>query len=167
MSVPEAELPDVLLAPSLWNIDQIEKMVDGRCKVIHLPPPTDTTLFENVNPEHSIFSEEIFGPVLSMMHPKNLGEAIQWINKLHYGNGATIFTSNGAYSRQFVQGVKCGMLGVNVGVPAAMALFPFSGWNDSFYGDLHMQGTEGVMFYTRQKVVLSRWDSTYQRQMGW
>jgi malonate-semialdehyde dehydrogenase (acetylating) / methylmalonate-semialdehyde dehydrogenase len=125
------------------------------------------TLFENVSPEHSIFSEEIFGPVLSMLHPKNLEEAIGWINKLNYGNGATIFTGSGADARQFVQGVKCGMLGVNVGVPAAMALFPFSGWNDSFYGDLHMQGTEGIMFYTRQKVVLSRWDSTYQRQMGW
>jgi malonate-semialdehyde dehydrogenase (acetylating) / methylmalonate-semialdehyde dehydrogenase len=125
------------------------------------------TLFENVSTNHSIFSEEVFGPVLSMMHPKNIEEAISWVNKLNYGNGATLFTNSGADARQFTQGIKCGMLGINVGVPAAMSIFPFSGWNDSFYGDLHMQGTEGVMFYTRQKIVLSRWDSTYQRQMGW
>jgi malonate-semialdehyde dehydrogenase (acetylating)/methylmalonate-semialdehyde dehydrogenase len=125
------------------------------------------TLFENVATSHSIFSEEIFGPVLSMMNPKNIEEAISWVNKLNYGNGATLFTNSGADARQFTQGIQCGMLGINVGVPAAMSIFPFSGWNESFYGDLHMQGTEGVMFYTRQKIVLSRWDSTYQRQMGW
>jgi malonate-semialdehyde dehydrogenase (acetylating)/methylmalonate-semialdehyde dehydrogenase len=125
------------------------------------------TLFENVSVNDSIFREEIFGPVLSMMHPKNIEEAIAWVNKLNYGNGATLFTNSGADAHQFTHGIKCGMLGINVGVPAAMSIFPFSGWNDSFYGDLHMQGTEGVMFYTRQKLVLSRWDSTYQRQMGW
>jgi len=125
------------------------------------------TLIEEITPEHGIFREEIFGPVLSLLHPQNLEEAIDWINRLDYGNGATIFTNSGADARQFAQGVKCGMLGVNVGVPAAMSVFPFSGWNDSFYGDLHMQGTEGVMFYTRQKVILSRWDSNYQRHQGW
>ena len=115
----------------------------------------------------SIFSEEIFGPVLSMLNPKNIDEAIQWINSLNYGNGATIFTSNGGAARKFSRGIKCGMVGVNVGVPAPMSLFPFSGWNDSFYGDLHMQGLEGIMFYARQKVVLSRWDNMYQRKSGW
>lgn len=125
------------------------------------------TLFEHVTPNMSIFSEEIFGPVLSMLNPKNIDEAIQWLNSLNYGNGATIFTSNGGAARKFTRDIKCGMVGVNVGVPAPMSLFPFSGWNDSFYGDLHMQGTEGIMFYTRQKVVLSRWDNMYQRKSGW
>lgn len=145
----------------------VKLLRDGRQNIPSRGFFVGPTLFENVNPSHRIFSEEIFGPVLSLLHPQNLEEAIQWINRLNYGNGATIFTSNGANACQFVQGVKCGMLGINVGVPAAMSIFPFSGWNDSFYGDLHMQGVEGVQFYTRQKVVLSRWDNTYQRQMGW
>ncbi|HUK81508.1 MAG TPA: CoA-acylating methylmalonate-semialdehyde dehydrogenase [Verrucomicrobiae bacterium] len=125
------------------------------------------TLFDNVNPEMKIARDEIFGPVLSMLRPKTLEEAIDWANRSGYGNGATIFTSSGKYARDFARGVHCGMIGVNVGVPAPMALFSFSGWNRSFYGDLHVQGTEGVMFYTRQKLVLSRWDKAYQRQFGW
>jgi malonate-semialdehyde dehydrogenase (acetylating)/methylmalonate-semialdehyde dehydrogenase len=78
-----------------------------------------------------------------------------------------IFTQNGSAARKFAREVRCGMVGVNVGVPAPMALFSFSGWNRSFFGDLHVQGIEGVMFYTRQKVVLSRWDSQYERRLGW
>lgn len=125
------------------------------------------TLFEQVEPSMSVFQEEIFGPVLAMLNPKNIEEAVTWLNSLGYGNGATIFTSSGASARKFTRSIKCGMVGVNVGVPAPMSLFPFSGWNDSFYGDLHMQGVEGIMFYTRQKVVLSRWDNTYQGKSGW
>lgn len=125
------------------------------------------TLFDNVTPEMDLFSEEIFGPVLSMMRPSSLEEAIGWMRKTPYGNGATIFTGSGAAARQFVREMPCGMIGVNVGVPAPMPLFSFSGWNQSFYGDLHVQGMEGVLFYTRQKVVLSRWDSNYYRQQGW
>jgi malonate-semialdehyde dehydrogenase (acetylating)/methylmalonate-semialdehyde dehydrogenase len=125
------------------------------------------TLFDKVNPEMKIARDEIFGPVLSMLRPKTLEEAIEWANRSGYGNGATIFTSSGKYARDFARGVQCGMIGVNVGVPAPMALFSFSGWNRSFYGDLHVQGTEGVMFYTRQKLILSRWDQGYQRQFGW
>jgi malonate-semialdehyde dehydrogenase (acetylating)/methylmalonate-semialdehyde dehydrogenase len=86
---------------------------------------------------------------------------------LSFGNGASIFTSSGAAARQFVREMQAGMLGVNIGVPAPMALFSFSGWNHSFFGDLHVQGIEGIMFYTRQKCVLSRWDSDYVRAMGW
>lgn len=77
---------------------------------------------------------------------KTLDEAIATMNRLRFGNGATIFTANGAAARQFTREIRCGMVGVNVGVPAPMALFPFSGWNQSFFGDLHVQGTEGVMF---------------------
>jgi len=125
------------------------------------------TLFDNVNPDMKIARDEIFGPVLSMLRPRTIEEAIEWANRSGYGNGATIFTSSGKYARDFARGVQCGMIGVNVGIPAPMAIFSFSGWNRSFYGDLHVQGTEGVMFYTRQKLVLSRWDKGYQRQFGW
>jgi malonate-semialdehyde dehydrogenase (acetylating)/methylmalonate-semialdehyde dehydrogenase len=124
-------------------------------------------LVDHVKPSMKLFTEEIFGPVLSMVRAQTLEEAIATMNGLSYGNGASIFTSSGAASRQFVREMQAGMLGVNVGVPAPMALFSFSGWNDSFFGDLHVQGIEGVMFYTRQKCVLSRWDKSYVRAMGW
>ncbi len=125
------------------------------------------TLIDHVEPRMSLFTEEIFGPVLSMLRPKTLDEALAWMNRVRYGNGASIFTSSGASARQFVREIQCGMLGINVGVPAPMALFSFSGWNQSFFGDLHVQGVEGMMFYTRQKCVLSRWDKNYVRQQGW
>lgn len=125
------------------------------------------TLIDHVESGMSIFRDEIFGPVLSMLRPKTLAEAIAWMNTVQYGNGASIFTTNGSSARQFVREIQCGMLGVNVGVPAPMALFSFSGWNQSFFGDLHVQGIEGMMFNTRQKCVLSRWDKNYVRQQGW
>jgi malonate-semialdehyde dehydrogenase (acetylating) / methylmalonate-semialdehyde dehydrogenase len=125
------------------------------------------TLIDKVTQNMPIFSEEIFGPVLSFLRPETLQEAIAMAKTIPYGNGATIFTSSGGAARQFSQEMPCGMIGVNVGVPAPMSLFSFSGWNESFFGDLHVQGMEGVMFYTRQKVVLSRWDKNYVRQQGW
>lgn len=125
------------------------------------------TLVDRVKPGMRMFEEEIFGPVLSLVRPQSLDEAIATMNGLSFGNGASIFTSSGAAARQFVREIQAGMLGVNVGVPAPMALFSFSGWNQSFFGDLHVQGIEGVMFYTRQKCVLSRWDKGYVRAQGW
>jgi malonate-semialdehyde dehydrogenase (acetylating)/methylmalonate-semialdehyde dehydrogenase len=125
------------------------------------------TLVDHVQPSMAVFKEEIFGPVLSMLRPKSLDEAIATMNHLRFGNGASIFTSSGAAARRFTREIQCGMLGINVGVPAPMALFSFSGWNQSFFGDLHVQGMEGVMFYTRQKCVLSRWDDGYVRRQGW
>ena len=124
-------------------------------------------LVDNVKPGMKLFEEEVFGPVLSLVRPRTLSEAIAMMNGLSFGNGASIFTSSGAAARQFVREIQSGMLGVNIGVPAPMALFSFSGWNHSFFGDLHVQGIEGVMFYTRQKCVLSRWDKSYVRAMGW
>jgi malonate-semialdehyde dehydrogenase (acetylating)/methylmalonate-semialdehyde dehydrogenase len=115
------------------------------------------TLFDGITPSHDVFAEELFGPLLGMMRPGSLEEAIEWINRIPYGNAATIFTRDGAAARRFVREVECGMIGVNIGVPAPMALFSFSGWDQSFFGDLHVQGMEGVMFYTRQKTVLTRW----------
>jgi len=125
------------------------------------------TLLADASPESAAVQDEIFGPVLTMLHPRNLDEAIAWANRPPYGNGAVIFTSHGGAARQFAREIQCGMVGVNVGVPAPMAIFAFSGWNRSFFGDLHVQGTEGVMFFTRQKLILSRWDATYRRQQGW
>jgi malonate-semialdehyde dehydrogenase (acetylating)/methylmalonate-semialdehyde dehydrogenase len=125
------------------------------------------TLFDGVKPEMKLSHEEIFGPVLSMYRPASLEEAIALANRSAFGNGATLFTTSGKHARQFTREIQCGMVGINVGVPAPMCVFPFTGWNQSFYGDLHMQGTEGVQFYTRQKVVLSRWDAAYRRQQGW
>jgi malonate-semialdehyde dehydrogenase (acetylating) / methylmalonate-semialdehyde dehydrogenase len=125
------------------------------------------TLFEAVTPGMSLFDEEIFGPVLAMARPRNLDEAIEWAHRSGYGNGATIFTSSGGAARRFVREIPCGMVGVNVGVPAPMALFSFSGWRNSFFGDLHVQGMEGIFFNTRQKIVLSRWESTGDRRNGW
>jgi malonate-semialdehyde dehydrogenase (acetylating)/methylmalonate-semialdehyde dehydrogenase len=88
---------------------------------------------------------------------EDLDSAIEIANKSAYGNGAAIFTNSGKAAREFKQRVKAGMIGINVGVPATMAMFPFTGWDESFYGDLHIQGKEGVQFYTQQKVVSIRW----------
>jgi malonate-semialdehyde dehydrogenase (acetylating) / methylmalonate-semialdehyde dehydrogenase len=147
--------------------DGAELVRDGRQGVPQQGFFVGPTLFDYVTPKMNIFGSEVFGPVLSMLRPESLDEAIAWMNRIPYGNGATIFTSSGAAARQFSRQIQAGMVGINVGVPAPMALFSFSGWNQSFYGDLHVQGMEGVLFYTRQKVVLSRWDSNYRRQQGW
>lgn len=125
------------------------------------------TLLDGVAPDMEVFQREVFGPVLSIVHTTTLDESIRLANTLPFGNGATIYTSNGGAARKFAREMKCGMIGVNVGVPAPMSIFPFSGWNQSFYGDLHLQGTEGILFYTRQKVLLSRWDTNYERINGW
>lgn len=124
-------------------------------------------VFDRVAPGMRLAQEEIFGPVLSVMRSDRLSEAIAWANQSRYGNGAVIFTQNGGAARQFAREIQCGMVGVNVGVPAPMAVFPFSGWNQSFFGDLHVQGSEGIRFYTRSKVILSRWNYHGQRELGW
>ncbi len=116
------------------------------------------SIFDRVQPSMQIARDEIFGPVLSVMRAATLDEAIAYANRSPYGNGAVIFTSDGGTARKFSRDIQCGMVGINVGVPAPMAVFPFSGWNQSFFGDLHIQGLEGIQFYTRSKVVLSRWN---------
>lgn len=115
------------------------------------------TLLDKVTPSHQIFRTELFGPLLGMMRPTSIEEAIAWVNQIPFGNAATIFTRDGNAARRFAREAECGMIGINVGVPAPMALFSFSGWDESFFGDLHVQGNEGVLFYTRQKTVLTRW----------
>ncbi len=140
---------------------------DGRSQIPERGFFVGPTLFDGVTPDRSLFREELFGPVVALAEPATLNEAIEWLNRLPYGNGATIFTGSGAAAREFARRIGCGMVGINVGVPAPMAVFPFCGWGDSFFGDLHVQGMEGVQFFTRQKVVLSRWDQGYIRRQGW
>jgi len=125
------------------------------------------TLVDGVTAEMDIAQTELFGPILTFGRVHSLPEAIEWANSTGYGNGAVIFTKDGGTARYFKQHVQCGMIGVNVGVPAPMAAFSFSGWNRSFFGDLHVQGEEGVYFYTRQQVSFTRWDDEYVRTQGW
>jgi malonate-semialdehyde dehydrogenase (acetylating)/methylmalonate-semialdehyde dehydrogenase len=115
------------------------------------------TIFDHVTPDMRLWKEELFGPVLSVMRAADIGEAIDMMNASSYGNAASMFTSSGANAREFKRRAEAGMLGINVGVPAPMAFFPFTGWKGSFFGDLHATGTDGVRFYTRHKVVTSRW----------
>ncbi len=139
---------------------------DGR-EVINEGQFIGPSLFDHVQPKHQVAIEEWFGPLLCMMRAKDLDEAIAWLNSSEYGNGTVIFTQNGAAARDFARNVQCGMVGVNVGVPAALAPYSFSGRKRSFFGDLHVQGQEGFLFYTQQKLILSRWDDNYKRSMGW
>jgi malonate-semialdehyde dehydrogenase (acetylating) / methylmalonate-semialdehyde dehydrogenase len=115
------------------------------------------TILDEVQSRMTVAREEIFGPVLNVMRMDDLDAAIATVNRSAYGNGASIFTRSGKAAREFKHRVKAGMVGINIGVPASMAWFPFSGWSDSFFGELHMQGKEGVQFFTEQKVITSRW----------
>lgn len=122
------------------------------------------TLLDEVPPESEVARTEIFGPVLSMMHAATIDEAIQMVNARNYGNMACIFTSDGANARRFRHEVNAGNVGINVGVAAPMAYFPFSGWGESFFGDLHAQAHHGVEFYTQTKVVVERWPRDWSRK---
>jgi malonate-semialdehyde dehydrogenase (acetylating) / methylmalonate-semialdehyde dehydrogenase len=115
------------------------------------------TIFDKVKPNTTLVNEEIFGPVLSVVRVNTVQEAIDLGKDCPFGNGAVIFTSSGRTAREFKRNFNAGMIGVNVGVPAPMAWFPFTGWNNSFYGDLHIQGKESIAFYTQQKMTMTRW----------
>ena len=115
------------------------------------------TLFDNVKPNMSIYLEEIFGPVLSVIRVKSYEEALKLVNEHQYGNGTAIFTNDGGAARKFQNEVEVGMVGINVPIPVPMAYFSFGGWKNSLFGDLHAHGTDGVQFFTRGKVVTSRW----------
>lgn len=124
------------------------------------------TIFDHCSPEMSIVREEIFAPFLCVMRIKDFEEGLETIKKSRFGNGATIYTNSGYYGREFVLRVEAGMIGVNVGVPAPMGFFPFSGSKRSFFGDLHVNGKDGVEFYTRKKTVTSRWFSEGDMAIG-
>lgn len=132
---------------------------DGRCDSAASGPGyfLGPTIFDRVSSEMSIWQDEIFAPVLSVMHADTLAEAIGIANRSPFANGACLYTKSGADARLFRDTIDAGMLGINLGVPAPMAFFPFSGWKKSFYGDLHANGMDGVEFYTRKKMVTARW----------
>jgi malonate-semialdehyde dehydrogenase (acetylating)/methylmalonate-semialdehyde dehydrogenase len=115
------------------------------------------SVVDRVRPGTRLARDEIFGPVLSVVRVSDLEEALELGRQCPYGNGASIFTRSGWAAREFKQRFNAGMIGINVGVPAPMAWFPFTGWNQSFFGDLHLQGVEGIHFCTRQKMTMTRW----------
>lgn len=121
------------------------------------------TVLADVDPRSELARTEVFGPVLSVMRAKNVEDAIAIINTSPYGNMACLFTSSGSAARQFRYEVRTGNIGINVGVAAPMAYFPFTGWKDSFFGDLHAQGRDAIDFYTEKKVVVERWPATWSR----
>jgi malonate-semialdehyde dehydrogenase (acetylating)/methylmalonate-semialdehyde dehydrogenase len=120
------------------------------------------TILDDVRPEMEIAQEEVFGPVLCVIRAESLDEAIAIVNGSRFGNGTSIFTESGASVRRYRHEIEAGMVGVNIGVAAPVAFFPFSGWKDSFLGDLHAHGADGVEFYTRKKTVTSRYFSSGQ-----
>ena len=146
--------------------DGAKVVVDGRGKQVSeyedgyfLFP----SVLSDIPPTSALSRIEIFGPVLSLFHVETLDEAIRFVNDRAYGNMACIFTNSGAHARRFRSEADAGNIGVNIGVAAPMAFFPFSGWNESFFGDLHAQSRHGVEFYTQTKVVVERWPSAWTR----
>jgi malonate-semialdehyde dehydrogenase (acetylating) / methylmalonate-semialdehyde dehydrogenase len=140
-------------------------VVDGRTAHDDTHPDgsfVGPTILDDVKPEMDIAQEEVFGPVLTIVRADSLDEATAIINRSRFGNGTSIFTENGAAVRRFRHDVEAGMIGVNIGVAAPVAFFPFSGWKDSFLGDIHAHGTDAVDFFTRKKTVTSRWFSDGQ-----
>ena len=125
------------------------------------------TILDDVRPEMEIAQQEVFGPVLCVIAVGSLDEAIDVVNRSRFGNGTSIFTESGAAVRRYRHEVQAGMIGVNIGVAAPVAFFPFSGWKDSFLGDIHAHGTDAVDFYTRRKTVTSRWLSDGQGSGGY
>jgi malonate-semialdehyde dehydrogenase (acetylating)/methylmalonate-semialdehyde dehydrogenase len=144
--------------------DGASVLVDGR-EVSGAQPGgsfVGPTIIDEVRPEMDIAQEEVFGPVLAVIRAGSLDEAIEIVNASRFGNGTSIFTESGASVRRYRHEVQAGMIGVNIGVAAPVAFFPFSGWKDSFLGDLHAHGPDAVEFFTRKKTVTSRWFSSGQ-----
>jgi malonate-semialdehyde dehydrogenase (acetylating) / methylmalonate-semialdehyde dehydrogenase len=135
-------------------------VVDGRTTPVDGPPEgfwLGPTLFDHVTTDMSLYTDEIFGPVLSIVRVPDLVAGLELVNANPYGNGTALFTSDGGAARRFQRDVEVGMVGINVPIPVPMAYYSFGGWKDSLFGDLHAHGLEGVQFFTRGKVVTSRW----------
>ncbi|HLF81055.1 MAG TPA: aldehyde dehydrogenase family protein, partial [Anaerolineales bacterium] len=144
-----------------------EIVVDGRGAVI---PGLEggwfvrPTVLRRVPPQGEVFRTEIFGPVLGLMHVDTIDQAIELVNTGGYGNMACLFTTSGSAARKFRYEAEAGNIGINIGVAAPMAFFPFSGWRDSFFGVQHGQGRDAVEFYTQEKVVIERWPKEWTRK---
>ncbi|HEV3213074.1 MAG TPA: CoA-acylating methylmalonate-semialdehyde dehydrogenase [Acidimicrobiales bacterium] len=166
---PSAQLGPVIRAPRVTELSDAiaegEKagaalLVDGRERTRDEGFFLGASLFDHVTEEMSLWRDELFGPVLSVVRADSLDDALGHLNASRYGNAASIFTRSGGAARTFKRRAEAGMLGINVGVAAPMSFFPFCGWKASFFGDLHATGADGVRFYTRSKVVTSRWFDT-------
>jgi malonate-semialdehyde dehydrogenase (acetylating)/methylmalonate-semialdehyde dehydrogenase len=164
-SQPDTEVGPVISGASRERIlDWIEKgiadggelVLDGRGRGTEDGHFIGPTIIET-DPDSEIAREEIFGPVLTLIHARDLDHALQILNASTKGNAASIFTTSGGAMRKFRYEAEAGMLGVNIGVAAPMAFFPFTGWKDSFFGDLHAHGRDAIDFYTEKKVVITRW----------
>jgi malonate-semialdehyde dehydrogenase (acetylating)/methylmalonate-semialdehyde dehydrogenase len=173
---PATEMGPVISAASRARIEGViaqgvaagaRPVVDGRnarvpgCEAGYFLKPT---VLSGVDPASELARTEVFGPVLSVMHADTVEQAIEIINRSPFGNMACLFTTSGAAARQFRHEARVGNIGINVGVAAPMAYFPFSGWKDSFFGDLHAQGRDAIDFYTEKKVVVERWPATWSRK---
>lgn len=134
-------------------LDGRDKTVSGAEKGFYLGP----TIFDYVTEEMSVGREEIFGPVMCIKRVKDFEEGLTIMNKSRFANGSAIFTQNGFYSREFAKRTHGGMVGINVGIPVPVGIFPFTGHKQSFFGDLHMMGKDGIRFYTETKAVTTRW----------
>jgi malonate-semialdehyde dehydrogenase (acetylating)/methylmalonate-semialdehyde dehydrogenase len=175
-AAPGVEMGPVISAESKARIegliakgqhDGARVLVDGRGAKV--PDYEDgyfvfPTILDNVAPNAEAARTEIFGPVLSLMHAQTIEEAIALVNGRSYGNMACIFTTDGANARRFRYEVNAGNVGINVGVAAPMSTFPFSGWGESFFGDLHAQAHHSVEFFTQTKVVVERWPREWSRK---
>jgi malonate-semialdehyde dehydrogenase (acetylating)/methylmalonate-semialdehyde dehydrogenase len=115
------------------------------------------TLFDNVPPEASIYTDEIFGPILSVVRVPSFARALDLVNANPYGNGTALFTTDGSIARRYQSEVEVGMVGINVPIPVPAAAYSFGGWKSSLFGDAHAYGPDGVHFFTRSKVVTSKW----------
>ena len=145
-------------------------LLDGRGVTVATRPNgcfVGPTVFDGVNPDMFVMREEIFGPVVSVLRAKDLDEAIALTNRTRYGNSVSLFTQSGSAARAFRERIQAGMLGINLGVPAPMAFFSFSGWKASIFGDLGTHGPDGVAFYTKKKVVTERWFGAETPKEGW
>lgn len=173
---PQVQMGPVIDHPNRQRIEQLvaagvqegaQVLVDGRqaqiagCEAGSFVRPT---ILQNLNPAGKLAQTEIFGPVLGIFQVKTVDEAIEFINSGRYGNMACLFTSSGAAARKFRYEAEVGNIGINIGVAAPMAFFPFSGWKESFFGTLHGQGRHAVEFFTQTKVVVERWPREWSRQ---
>jgi malonate-semialdehyde dehydrogenase (acetylating)/methylmalonate-semialdehyde dehydrogenase len=173
---PDVEMGPVISNESKQRIEELigkgasegaEVLVDGRNARIpgyERGSFVRPTILDNVDPRSEVARTEIFGPVLGLMHVNTIDEAIALVNSGEYGNMACLFTTSGTAARKFRYEAWAGNIGINIGVAAPMAFFPFSGWKESFFGDLHAQGRDEVDFYTEKKVVIERWPREWTRR---
>ncbi len=173
---PDVEMGPVITAESKQRIESLigkganegaSVLVDGRNPSIpgyehgYFVRPT---VLDNVSPRSELSGTEIFGPVLSLMHAQTIDEAIDFVNATSYGNMACLFTTSGTAARKFRYEAQAGNIGINIGVAAPIAFFPFSGWKESFFGDMHAQSRDAIEFYTEKKVVIERWPREWSRK---